>query len=69
MKNPQQRERETDLNFRRVLVGAGTQELSKWLAARDLEQAQCGLAKVPSAKDVYALYVDVRGDLGYGGIQ
>ena len=65
--SPQPRERKTVLDFCQVLVGAGTQPLQQWLEARDLDQRQCGLAKVTSAKNVFAMYVDARGDLGYGG--
>lgn len=65
---PQPRERKTVLDFCQVLVGAGTQPLRRWLESRNLDQQQCGLAKVPSAKDVFAMYVDASDGLGYGGV-
>ena len=68
--NPMPRERKGVLDFCYALVGAGSQPLREWLAERGLEQARCGLANVPNARGVYALYVDASAaaDLGYGGI-
>ncbi len=65
---PEPQQRKTVLDFCFVLSGAGSLPLRDWLAAHRLDQAQCGLAKVPHAKDVYALFVDGERGLGYTGI-
>ncbi len=65
---PEPKARKTVLDFCFVLSGAGSVPLRDWLAARGVDQAQCGLAKVPNAKDVYALFVDRDRGLGYAGI-
>lgn len=54
--NPMPRERKSVLDFCYVAQGGGSVPLQQFLAARQLDQADCGLVKIPNMPGVYALY-------------
>lgn len=64
--NPLPKVRKGLLAFCHVVVGAGTQPLLDWLAARDWEASDCGLSRIPHARNLYALFYDPAA--GYRGI-
>ena len=71
--NPLPKERKSLLNFCYVLASqgtasAGSQSLLDWLVTHGWNQANCGLVSVPHARDVYALFYDESGTLGFQGI-
>ena len=71
--NPMPPERKTLLNFCYVLPnGANSSAVSipvpDWLAASSYQPERCGLVSVPHARDVYALFYDETGSLGFQGI-
>lgn len=70
--NPLPRERKSLLNFCYVLDGQsgtmGSRPLTDWLAARHWQPENCGLVSIPHARDVYALFYDESGSLGYQGV-
>lgn len=66
--NPMSEKRPTVLDFCYVLQGQGAAPLAQWLHEYGWTQGQCGLVAVPHMRDVYGLYYDPSGALGYGGI-
>lgn len=66
--NPVDKEKKTILEFCHVLHGQGTIPLLKWLELKTIHQNQCGLVTIPYAKDMYAVFHDSDGTLGYKGI-
>jgi predicted nucleotidyltransferase len=66
--NPVARERQSVLDFCYVIKGYTSVAAVQWLAAQGFQQEQCGLAAVPHAKGLYALFYDRSGTLGYKGI-
>ena len=66
--NPMPRERQTPLDFCYVLKGNGSVPLRQWLDEKELDQSRCGLSAIPHFREVYALYYDATGELGYAGI-
>ena len=71
--NPLPKERKSLLNFCYVLANqstssSGSTPLPEWLAAQSWIQEQCGLVSVPHARDVYALFYDETGSVGFQGI-
>jgi hypothetical protein len=66
--NPVDEKRKTILAFCYVLQGQGSLPLEQWLVENKLKQERCGLVNIPHVKDVYGLFVDEDGDLGYQGI-
>ena len=70
--NPLPKERKSLLNFCYVLEGGSSSSGSKpvldWLTTHDWKQENCGLASVPHARDVYALFYDETATLGFQGI-
>jgi len=66
--NPVDRERQSILDFCYVITGYSSVAAGKWLIKQGIRQEQCGLAAVPHAKGLYALFFDGIGMLGYKGI-
>jgi len=66
--NPQEPERKTPLHFCYVVKNQGSQALLSWLAENQLRQEQCGLVNIANMRDIYALFYDHDGDLGFSGI-
>ncbi len=66
--NPMPRERRSVLHFCYVTEGQGSRPLLEWLTARDWRPEHCGLVNIPHMKDLYALFYDAGGRLGYQGI-
>lgn len=66
--NPVSKIKKTIFEFCYILEKHGSVPLMKWLAAHDMKQAHCGLVNIPHARDVYGLYYDAEGTLGYKGI-
>lgn len=66
--NPMERERKSVLDFCYVLRGQGSTPLRDWLAKKNWAQENCGLVNIPHFRDVYALYYDHHGELGFSGV-
>lgn len=66
---PFPKERKTPLDFCFIAEGQGSIPVQDWLAARQWEQRHCGLVAVPHMPQLYALFYDASGKLGYYGIQ
>ena len=66
--NPQPEVRKTLLEFCFVLEGQGTKGLEEWLAERDFESGSCGLVAARHAPNVFAIFHDESGSLGYRGL-
>ncbi len=66
--NPVEKEKKSILDFCYVLQGQGAVAVSSWLEANNYVQENCGLVNVAHCKDVYGVYYDVKGELGYRGI-
>jgi acetone carboxylase gamma subunit len=66
--NPVEPERKTVLNFCYITHGQGSIPLLKWLEIKGYKAENCGLVNIAHIKDLYALFYDAKGDLGYKGI-
>lgn len=66
--NPVDKERKSLADFCYILFGYSSLPLEQWLAKNNLSQEQCGLVNIPHIKDVYALFTDPAGNLGYKGV-
>ncbi len=66
--NPMSEKRPEVVDFCHVLQGQGGAPLTQWLQERGWRQEQCGLVAIAHARDVYGLYYDTSGALGYSGI-
>lgn len=66
--NPMEKERKTILEFCYILHHQGSVPVREWLADRELQQEQCGLVKIPHARDLYGLYYDEEAKLGFRGL-
>jgi hypothetical protein len=66
--NPVSKERLSALEFCYVIQGCSSVAACRWLKIRGFVQERCGLAAVPHAKGLYALYCDNNGTLAYKGI-
>lgn len=66
--NPVDVERKTVLDFCYIIQGQHAYPLNNWLTNNQLQQQLCGLVNVPHGRDLYALFYDVSGSLGYRGI-
>ena len=66
--NPMDGPRKPVLDFCHVVEGQGSILLSEWLAAKGVRQECCGLVKIPHMRDVYGIYIDPEGVLGYRGV-
>lgn len=66
--NPMDEIRKSPLDFCYVLEGQGSVPLRDWLSSKRYAMERCGLVNVPHMPDVFGLYYDASGDLGYRGI-
>ncbi|PIT47957.1 nucleotidyltransferase [Snodgrassella alvi] len=66
--NPVDSKRKTVFDFCHIIDQQHTYPLNNWLQQRQWQQHQCGLANIPHATDLYALYYDENGNKGYRGI-
>jgi len=76
--NPMPKERKSILDFCHVIDGYDTVSLREVIEknlvhsiaqqGEQMKQENCGLVNVPHARDVYALFYDIGGSLGYRGI-
>ena len=65
---PEAPQRKTPLDFCHIAEGQGAVPVTTWLARRNLLQERCGLVNVPNMRDLYALFYDENGTLGFSGI-
>lgn len=65
---PEPPQRKTPLDFCYVAEGQGSVPVQQWLAARGMLQEDCGLVRIPNMRDLYGLYHDASGTLGFSGI-
>lgn len=66
--NPVEPARKTPLHFCYVVDKQGSVALLKWLENKGWRQEDCGLTAMPNIRDLYGLYHDVTGQLGFTGI-
>ena len=67
--NPMPKERKSLLDFCYVLNGNnGSQPVLDWLNLRGWQHQNCGLVNVSHARDMYALFYDETGTMGFHGI-
>lgn len=66
--NPMSSEKKSVLDFCHIVEGAQTVPLQHWLSQRGMEQRHAGLIKIAHARELYALFYDADGTLGYHGI-
>lgn len=66
--NPMPREKKSLLDFCYILQGYATVPLLQWLEEREYRQEHCGLISLPNSRDMFALFYDANGSLGYKGI-
>jgi uncharacterized protein len=60
--------RKTPLDFCWVATDQGSMPVHAWLDARAWAQERCGLAALQNMRDLYQLYYDESGELGFSGI-
>lgn len=65
---PVEIKRKTVLDFCYIIDGTQSYPLVDWLAHQQLNQRHCGLVNVPHGRDLYALFYDPSGQLGFHGI-
>ena len=65
---PMEPARKTPLDFCYVPVRQGSMPLLSWLSANGLLPERCGLVHISNMRDVYSLFYDHDGSLGYSGI-
>ena len=61
-------EKKSILDFCHIIEGRQTVPLQYWLAQRGMEQRRVGLIKIAHARELYALFYDADGTLGYHSI-
>jgi hypothetical protein len=66
--NPMEKTRKSVVDFCYVPEGRRSRPLLPWLEERGWRQEQCGLVNIPHMKDLYALFYDPEGNLGYQGM-
>ena len=66
--NPVAEERMSALDFCYVVQEHSSVAVGSWLEAHGFCQERCGLAAVPHARELYALYYDDDGTRGYRGV-
>ena len=66
--NPMPAERWGVLDFCHVFEGQGSVPVRVWMAREGLDQREVGLTAVPHAPDVFAVFRDPAGALGYRGM-
>ncbi len=67
--NPMDKERKSILDFCYVTENQGAVKLISWLDRKNFSQKQCGLVRIDHMRDLYALFYDPSGDMGFSGIQ
>ena len=65
---PMAPERKTPLDFCFVAEKQGSIPVGQWLEAHGRRQEHCGLAAIPNMRDLFGLYYDASGQLGFSGI-
>ena len=65
---PQPPERKTPLDFCFVAERQGSIPVNKWLEIQGFVQERCGLVHISNMRDLYGLFYDPTGVLGYSGI-
>lgn len=65
---PVDKERKNILHFCYVTEDNSSRPLEHWLHDNNLQQEHCGLAAMSHMRDMYAVYYDHAGTLGYKGI-
>lgn len=60
--------RKTPLDFCFVAEKQGAVLLTTWLERRNWQQEHCGLVVIANMRDLYGLYYDETGELGYSGV-
>lgn len=66
--NPEEPVRKTPLHFCYVVEKQGSVPLLKWLEIKKIRQEDCGLAVILNIRDLYGLYHDASGGLGFHGV-
>lgn len=66
--NPMPKTRKTVLDFCFITVNYSSVKAKTWLTKNGISKADCGLSKIPNAKDLYALFHDTEKKLNYKGI-
>lgn len=66
--NPVEKKKKSILEFCYILYQGGSIPLGSWLNENQYKQQELGLVNVAHARDVYAVYYDPSGNLGYKGI-
>ncbi|NII85896.1 MULTISPECIES: DNA polymerase beta superfamily protein [unclassified Pedobacter] len=66
--NPMPKTRKTVLDFCFITVNYSSVKAKTWLAKNGISKDDCGLSKIPNAKDLYALFHDAEKKLNYKGI-
>ncbi len=66
--NPIAPERKTILDFCYVPYKQGAVKVQEWINLQSKKQENCGLVKIPHMPNVYHLFYDETGELGYKGI-
>jgi predicted nucleotidyltransferase len=66
--NPMAEQRKFILDFCYITDNQRSVPLIDWLSRNQLLQEKIGLVKMPNMREVYAVFYDSRGDLGYKGI-
>lgn len=66
--NPMPKIRKTVLDFCFITENYSSVQAKTWFAKNGISQADCGLSKIPNAKDLYALFYDAEKKLNYKGI-
>lgn len=66
--NPVESERKEVPDFCYITDDGNTLSLKKWLQINNLVQENCGLVNLNHLRNMYALYYDNTGDLGFKGI-
>lgn len=66
--NPMPKEKKTLLDFCSVFNDNHSIPLTEWLAQQPFSQRQIGLVVMPKATQMYAMYVDYEGSLGFSGL-
>ena len=61
-------ERKTPLDFCFTFKGEGSIPLKEWLDERGLKQEYCGVSAVTNMPNMYCLFYDYSGNIGYRGI-
>lgn len=60
--------RKGPIDFCYLLKGEKSIPLVEYLESNNIDQRHCGLANVPHSRDIYALFFDNSGSLGFKGI-